>query len=122
MNKSKNEINFEPITFITCFVLFFFIVTSIFDISVTITMMLEHQDIFLQQELNPLFVWSRTHNIPLILDPSIWINFATGLFYLQSYFNRKISKRWKMTYLVLTCVLIVFSATHLMGGYSWLVG
>jgi len=118
MKKIKQEtISFETLIFL--FVLFFFMATTIFDITVTLTMF-SINPIFMNYEANDFFMWGINKNIPMPLNPTLLIHYGLFITYIQSYLKRKISERWRIAFCSLTCSLIALSGVHLIGGASWL--
>lgn len=112
----------DALTFITYFVIFFFVVTSIFDLTVTYSsIVFNGYDYFLEKEANKIFIWGMEKGFPLALNPSVLINFALPfiLAYLYEKSRHKPRKWLVVASISLTCVLIILGAVHISGGLSW---
>ena len=118
MKKSKT---INVLGFITMFVLIFFVATTVFDLTITYVAYLKFQDNFILYELNPLVNWGLNKGIPYWYNPVVYLTFFLITLYAQSYLKLKEKKvGWTITYTALTCILIIYSAFHLLGGGSWL--
>jgi len=118
--KSKSrEKEFNPETFLYMFILFLFVVSATLDLAVTITMF--HVDpANIDQEANKLFIWGINQNLPMLFNPTIWIQYIILTTYLVLFYNKDKSKWYKTFFFGLACSLIILAIAHFWGAASWL--
>lgn len=103
------------------FTLIFFLVASVWDLSVTLTAW-KFDPSLRAYEANKLFTWGIDVGLPMPLNPSIIVNFAIPLV-LWWFFESNKDKPTLIKSLIVvigTCATIASAGFHIMGGASWL--
>ncbi len=125
--KTKKEMNkpFEHkqvLTLVTYFILILFVVSTAFDLAVTVTVAVYNPDIFYAREANTLFKDSMTKGRPLLNLP-MFLNFSYLVLVLvvHEQYNKKPNRFWGTFLTAFLVGAVVHIAGHALGGYSWLV-
>lgn len=124
--QNKSDIQREPeiifIKHLTAFIVVLYIVSAVYDLTVTLTVYNLAPKVFLNYEANKIFLNTIKEGRPFYLSPTIWLDMLIPLIYIFSYelFDLKKTKFTFFLFFGITCGIVMLSIMHFQGGSSWL--